>query len=310
MVILTLTSKTANDFYKQRFVSGNNNILYDLKDSILNENKKYKFKRITKILHQLDFNCWFYCGEPVYQICRKDICEYVMNICTISEDKYQKIMETYSFHKVYKTIMELKSYCVHRTLINYPFLELNEFYWKERIFYSKKIPVHLIIYEDIEGPIHCEGCKLKLTKYNYLHEYCLNCRHSLENKYYRHKDIYIQSNFKTYDFTNKTECTGSSMCPNIFVLSESYLDIPTYYHTTIDNSISGESNCESMYTIYEDNCDPYKTITYNHDTDVDYYDENKNPRVSDTISEFINSINNLFRKISTVSFEDGEIVNE
>lgn len=313
MVMSTIVTKTKNDFYKQRFLSennslSNNNLLRNLKNRILDENKNNKLKRITKILHQIDFNCWFYCNEPIYQICRKDIYEYVLNKYTTYEDKYQKIMETYSFHKVYKTIMELKSYCVHRTLSNYPFLELNEFYWKEKVFYSKKIPIYLIIHEDKEGPIHCERCKFKMTKYNYLQEYCSKCIHILKNKYYKHQGFYVQSNFKTYDFTKKIDYTRSLTCPNVFVLSDSYLYIPEYYHTTINNSTSRESNYESMYTTRDNIDDPYKIITYDHDTDIEYNDENKIPSISDTILEFISSINKIFRKNSTTSVEDGENV--
>ena len=302
--MLTITTKATNDFYKQRFLSENNSLLRNLKNRVLDENKKNKLKRITKILHQLDFNCWFYCNEPIYQICRKDISEYVVNKFTIPENKYQKIWKTYSFHKVYKTIMELENFCVHRTLINYPFLELDEFYWKERVFYSKKIPICLIIHEIKEGPIHCERCKLKLTKYNYLQEYCSKCRHTLENNYYKHKSSYIQSNFKRYDFTKKVEYAKTSTYSNISVLPSSCLEFPKYYSATHNSSDYRMFDYKSIYTIRENEDDPYKIITYDHDTDIDYNDDNQNANVSDTILEFINSINRLFRKTSFEKVKD------
>lgn len=306
--MLTIKTKATEQLYKQRFLSENNSLLRNLKNRVLDENKKNKLKRITKILHQLDFNCWFYCNEPVYQICRKDIYEYVVNKFTISEDKYQNILKTYSFHKVYKTIMELENFCVHRTLINYPFLELNEFYWKEQIFYSKQIPICLIIQENKEGPTHCERCKLKLTKYNYLQEYCSNCRHTLENKYYKDKSSNIQSYFKTYNFTKKVEYITTSTYSNISVLPNSCLDFPKYYDVTHNSSEYKMFDYKSIYTIYENANNPYKIITYEHDTDIDDNDESQNVNVSDTILEFINSINRLFRKTSTTSFENSEKV--
>lgn len=301
-----MVSKSTN-FYKQRFVKEKNSLLRNLKIRVLDENKNNKLKRITKILNQLDFNCWFNGGEPVYQICKKDIYEYVCNKDIISDKKYQTIWDSFSFHKVYKTIMELESYRVYRTVLNYPFLELNEFYWKEKVFYSKKIPVYLILHEEKEGPIHCERCKFKMTKYNYLQEYCSKCRHTLENKYYNHKGSYIQSNFKKYDFTKKVEYTTTSACPNISVLPNSFIDFPNYYVATRKTSYSKDYDSgKNLYNNGDEN-NPYGIITYKHenenendnDNDNDFRDKLKES-VSDTILQFIESIN-IFKSSSSKS---------
>lgn len=230
-----MTTKPDDRIDKQGFIEEKNSVFRNLKNRILDENNSNKMNRITKILNQLDFNCWFYCNEPIYQVCRKEIHEYIRNNHTLSEEKYKKIWKCYSFNRVYKTIMELKEYCVHRTLNNCPFLELNKFYWKENIFYSKKISIYLIIHQEKEGPLYCNRCKLNMTKYNYLREYCSLCKHSLENKYYNSKNVSIQSRFKTYDFTEEKKYVNTSACPNGSIISNSYFDFLNHYYTTRKN---------------------------------------------------------------------------